>query len=59
MAGNGEELKTCPQCGKGKMRPLPFTSLNRDKDTDEVKDEIRARECDECGYREKTAVVND
>jgi hypothetical protein len=50
MGTTDEELKTCPQCAKGKMRPLSYVATERDEDKGQEKSDVRAYKCDNCGY---------
>jgi hypothetical protein len=57
------EFNNCLKCKIGKMKPTGFKATEWDKEWKEIKGEVGANKCDNCGYPDggKTliAVVNE
>lgn len=55
-----DDLKTCPKCKKGKLRPSGFRAVEgKRRNPARTASEVTKRICDNCGYSEIIAVINE
>jgi ribosomal protein S27AE len=56
------ELKTCPECGKGKMRSVRHKGTEQEQnktDKEDAASDVRKRRCDNCGHTEIIMTINE
>lgn len=48
IIGMSENLRVCPNCSAGHMKPISEVTSS---DSDKSQEEIKFYECDKCGYK--------